>query len=1695
MSLGQSCGPSAPENPQRPAGGAAEAAVVEGAREGEAADCEGGEQELLGLEAEEGIVVSWSLNNDAAARGNGGATCASAEGAEWAEGVAGEDRMQVVASGNGYVFSAVYDGFTDTSAADFLVANLHSRFAQQLVARGLDFGEANSNASSVPAEGAAQKEAEAKDTSRRHEMVLQALAAALSETEAAYFESLEERMAEQLELAVAGACLVVAVVAGRELYVMNLGDCRAVVVAEDGQAGQAGQAGEEGEMGEEAEAEGRKKLAELRATQLTEDHNTSNEKEVERLRRERADDPDVITKMRVKGKLKTTRAFGAAYLKNPRVNAMLLGMLRVQYVGSQPYLSSSPHLHHLTLSPSHRYLVLSSDGLYQHMTPADAAASVSRALAAVDKASGAGSTSAEGGCGSPCKGACGPNLSHALVQEALDRAARRAAGFNDRFTALHSSQPLPALGPFRSESGSAAAHMPGYSHGLAPGVTSGVSSGLTYTGMLEGGPSALDPGGRGFSALSEFDAEVAAAGGKQQGGSMMQAMQAAMGEDPQPSLGDSNQFPWSSLGHRAGGYGASALDYSSRLSAMGMGLGSGGTRATMMQGLESLNYQQLSGRAQGQGITGADDFPGMVGASSGGLSHRLAMDEGRMLMGQAEAGMEGIGSGTGLAGFLQYHHHSLDPSPLPRTPSGQVIMPSSHVSMSDRAYLQQPASTSFQSLLAAPEERGLPGWPDRALGFDAGPSFGGGGGGGGGGASSAGMTDAMLWSASLHRDLQAAGRLGGAARMGSGGATAAGVQAQQQHEGGLEQQQRQGEPGVGGAGGDGKTVEAESGALDAGADGAEGGDAGGVGGATQGGVEGGEGKGSGGASEGEGGDGGLQRSSRLPPWARKQLQQSGRALGGDPFRVSSPRLASSPHLSSQFSSPLSSPHLPSPLFSPGQPSPFSSPCFSHLPSPRLAEFQRLSISIPPSPPPFGAHSPLGAYTPMGAPSLSSRTPGSFPFPTHSPLSGAFPSASLNTPSVAKLSPSVAASNRSKRRLALRAHHSGAHIPGRGRHTGGRGGGLGGSLGSPRGSGRMGQQRMRVQGTSGGLNVGGEGMGGTGHGQGAVGVAGQQMSPGQVMVHGNVSGSSSGGGVIGGSRLRPQASLTESEGREVRALCLEPLTRRGSLTRSEGEGSGGSGGSRGTALAMPRRIASMEVTGDVAGPADVDGGADVDSKSGGSAGSTPKQLQGVSNQDLSPSTGTGFRGYGSKSKTIGVLFEKLLTASDTSHLGRVVLPKVPAERFLPHVESKEGILIIFEDSIGGQWCFRYRFWPNNRSRMYVLEHAGDYIRKYGLTAGDTVSFLRSEFGHLMLKEQKAPPAVLAAPPTVASPSILAAPTTPAPVLALSTHPVPLSAVPITPCIAPPVTVPITPSRAPLSALPTMSSVTQDVLPQFPPPPTSSFGFLQHRPDLRPQPHSLPSPQSLLLSHSLPLTRSIDRFQGSIMQGGEQIESVPPTQDPLQVDPHLPSPHSHTPRPLRLLSVPSLPRTPTLPPDTDGPDSAQKCVGEAGGGVSGAQGQAKKAAEAGAAEASVSGAAKLDLKEGFEGSWQTAAAMALLPGDRGYEEPTRGFGQPSSGFEDPSCSYHVPSGRIVQDQENCIVGQLQYYGDLVGGMVRGDEKGMERGGRAMEEEGFAAMGAGLGETEADRPAHMGNHLDALMEDAETEAALGEKILVLS
>ncbi|XP_021756065.1 B3 domain-containing transcription factor FUS3-like [Chenopodium quinoa] len=85
-----------------------------------------------------------------------------------------------------------------------------------------------------------------------------------------------------------------------------------------------------------------------------------------------------------------------------------------------------------------------------------------------------------------------------------------------------------------------------------------------------------------------------------------------------------------------------------------------------------------------------------------------------------------------------------------------------------------------------------------------------------------------------------------------------------------------------------------------------------------------------------------------------------------------------------------------------------------------------------------------------------------------------------------------------------------------------------------------------------------------------------------------------------------------------------------------------------------------------------------------------------------------------------LFQKQLQNSDVSTLRRMVLPKKAAESHLPHLETKEGIFISMDDMDGMHvWNFKYRFWPNNNSRMYVLENTGDFVTAHRLQVGDFI----------------------------------------------------------------------------------------------------------------------------------------------------------------------------------------------------------------------------------------------------------------------------------------------------------------------------------------------------------------------------------------
>jgi hypothetical protein len=173
---------------------------------------------------------------------------------EWAQGMAGEDRFHIaVSEEHGWVFVGIYDGFNGPDATDYLFANLYIAVHNELkgvlwddiqtgdgARRGQQEASAG-NAERLCLAGADGDSAEAKRrrtevpmpgnnaTTPVHRDVLRALARALKKTEEAFFAAAEERAADSPELGLMGSCVLVMVMKGKDIYVMNVGDSRAVL--------------------------------------------------------------------------------------------------------------------------------------------------------------------------------------------------------------------------------------------------------------------------------------------------------------------------------------------------------------------------------------------------------------------------------------------------------------------------------------------------------------------------------------------------------------------------------------------------------------------------------------------------------------------------------------------------------------------------------------------------------------------------------------------------------------------------------------------------------------------------------------------------------------------------------------------------------------------------------------------------------------------------------------------------------------------------------------------------------------------------------------------------------------------------------------------------------------------------------------------------------------------------------------------------------------------------------------------------------------------------------------------------------------------------------------------------------------------------------------------------------------------------
>ncbi|XP_010543309.1 PREDICTED: probable protein phosphatase 2C 66 [Tarenaya hassleriana] len=212
-----------------------------------------------------------------------------------------------------------------------------------------------------------------------HKDVLKALLQALGKTEESYLEITDQMVKENPELALMGSCVLVMLMKGEDVYVMNVGDSRTILAQRPCFGAGFGRKKrqelerikEESSLDDQVTDRSETFFSGLPSSvpvQLTMEHSTRVEEEVERIKKEHPDDPSAVENDRVKGYLKVTRAFGAGFLKQRKWNDALLEMFRIEYVGKAPYITCSPSLCHHKLTSRDKFLILSSDGLYEYFS-------------------------------------------------------------------------------------------------------------------------------------------------------------------------------------------------------------------------------------------------------------------------------------------------------------------------------------------------------------------------------------------------------------------------------------------------------------------------------------------------------------------------------------------------------------------------------------------------------------------------------------------------------------------------------------------------------------------------------------------------------------------------------------------------------------------------------------------------------------------------------------------------------------------------------------------------------------------------------------------------------------------------------------------------------------------------------------------------------------------------------------------------------------------------------------------------------------------------------------------------------------------------------------------------------------------------------------------------------------------------------
>jgi serine/threonine protein phosphatase PrpC len=217
----------------------------------------------------------------------------------------------------------------------------------------------------------------------RHTELLRAIGpSGFCERLAETFEHVDRQLLEHLwqkleetgdgHYAITGACCVTATLTngGNDLFVASLGDCEAYL-------GRRGLVSDEDSPDKESSVTSSSRQR-MEAMQLCYSHNLRIESNMKCLQDQFPGDPSVVQKIGnnyfVKGKLQVSHAFGNGYLKEERFNEKLYPIFRAKPPFCGRYVSSKPQVRHISLTERDEFLILATDGFWEHVDPRSAVA-------------------------------------------------------------------------------------------------------------------------------------------------------------------------------------------------------------------------------------------------------------------------------------------------------------------------------------------------------------------------------------------------------------------------------------------------------------------------------------------------------------------------------------------------------------------------------------------------------------------------------------------------------------------------------------------------------------------------------------------------------------------------------------------------------------------------------------------------------------------------------------------------------------------------------------------------------------------------------------------------------------------------------------------------------------------------------------------------------------------------------------------------------------------------------------------------------------------------------------------------------------------------------------------------------------------------------------------------------------------------